>query len=92
MTSVVIGNSLTSIGALSFRDCSNLTNIYYKGSVEDWAEIFIDDRNVDLSNATIYYYSENEPALNSDGTAYDGYYWRYVDGAATPWVYQSSED
>lgn len=33
----------------------------------------------------MYYYSETEPELNSDGTAYDGNYWRYVDGVPTVW-------
>ena len=40
--------------------------------------------------ATIYYYSENEPALTEDGTAYDGNFWHYDEnGEIVVWVKQS---
>jgi hypothetical protein len=41
--------------------------------------------NNSLKEATRYYYSETEPALNEDGTDYDDNYWRYVDGAVVVW-------
>ena len=44
------------------------------------------------TNATRYYYSESKPTLNTDGTAYDGNYWRYVDSVVTPWVYTKPEE
>jgi len=68
-----------------------LTSVYYKGTVDEWLEISIDYTNHPLRIATRYYYSESEPALNSNGTAYDGNYWRYVDGVATPWVYTKED-
>ena len=38
--------------------------------------------------ATIYYYSENEPPLNEDGTAYDGNYWHYAEDGVTPVIWE----
>lgn len=42
-----------------------------------------------LPNLPCYYYSESEPTLNEDGTAYDGNYWKYDTDGVTPivWVY-----
>lgn len=52
--------------------------MYYNGSAADWANISIGEYgNETLTAAARYYYSETEPALNSDGTAYDGNYWHY---------------
>lgn len=48
-----------------------------------------DVANDKLTYADRYYYSETEPALNEDGSGYDGNYWRYADGVPTPWVYVS---
>ena len=42
--------------------------------------------NSALTSATLYYYSEPEPALNADGTAYDGNFWHYdTDGNVVIW-------
>ena len=54
---------------------------------EDYNNIELDGYGAVYDKVTtMYYYSESEPELNSDGTAYDGNYWRYVDGVPTPWV------
>ena len=88
LTSIMIPDSITSIGDYAFTNCSNLTSVYYKGTAETWANITIDDLNEPLTNATQYYYSESEPALNADGTAYDGNYWHYNEnGEITVWKY-----
>ena len=84
LTCVTIHDKVTSIGTNAFYGCSYVTKVYYKGSVVDWAKM---SSSSNFTSATVYYYSESEPALNSDGTAYDGNYWRYVDGVATAWVY-----
>jgi len=68
-----------------------LTNVYYKGTPSDWANITIGTYNSYLTNATRYYYSETEPALNSEGTAYDANYWRYVNGKISIWKYTYSQ-
>jgi len=36
----------------------------------------------------IYYYSENEPPLNEDGTAYDDNYWHYAEDGVTPVIWK----
>ena len=93
LTSVVIGNGVTSIGDYAFYNCNSLTSIYYKGTADEWAKIsIVASGNSALVNATRYYYTEREPALNSAGTAYGGKYWRYVDGVATPWVYEKRDE
>ncbi len=84
LTSVTISDSVTSINKSAFCGCSGLKTVYYKGTAEQWNKISIGTYNSKLTNATRYYYSESEPALNSDGTAYDGNYWHYADDGVTP--------
>ena len=90
LTSIVIPSGVTSVGEWAFSDCSSLDIVYYGGaSQSDWDVIEINtsyNQNNYLTSATRYYYSENEPLLNADGTAYDGNYWHYVNGAPTIWV------
>ncbi len=79
LTSVVIGDSVTSIGNYAFSDCDSLTSVYYKGTANEWSDISIGSyNNSDLTDANRYYYSENEPTE-------DGYWWHYVDGVPTAW-------
>lgn len=59
---------------------------YYHGSKTEFEEkVDFDDLNASWYDR-IYYYSSSEPPVNDDGTAYDGNYWRYVDGTPTVWV------
>lgn len=39
LTSVTIGNGVTSIGEYAFYNCSGLKNITYKGTVKEWNNI-----------------------------------------------------
>ena len=89
---IKIPSTVTSIGMNAFKNCGNLEYVYYEGTAEVWEKIAIGNYNTDLTSATRYYYSETEPTLNADETAYDGNYWRYVDGVATPWVYVKAEE
>ena len=89
LTSIVIPNSVTRIESWAFVGCYALESVYYDGTEGQWLQINIDDPNDDLTDADRYYYSETEPALNEDGSGYDGNYWRYADGVPTPWVYVS---
>lgn len=86
LTSLIIGNGITTIGSSAFYGCRNLANIYYAGAEEDWNKISIGYDNYSLTSATRYYYSETEPALNADGTAYDGNYWHYDNGEVIIWT------
>ena len=88
LTSIIIPDSVTSIGERAFDYCSGLTQVYYGGTLEDWAKISLGSSNTYLTNATRYYYSETEPELNEDGTAYNGNYWCYDEnGDVKVWLY-----
>ena len=86
LANITIPESVTSLGESAFVGCLSLESVYYLGSEQQWTQIEIDDSNSELLNVKIYYYSESEPSLNEDGTAYNGNYWRYVDGVPTPWI------
>ena len=88
LISIIIPDSVTSIGAYAFYNCSGLKTVYYKGTAEQWDKISINDGNGCLTNATRYYYSETEPTFNSDGTEYDGNYWRYDTDGVTPVIWK----
>ena len=74
MTSIVIPNSVTTIGRSAFSYCSSLGYICYKGAAEEWANIerFF-NFSEQLAAATIFYYVENEANVPTDG----GNYWHY---------------
>ena len=87
LTSVIIGTGVTSIGSYAFRYCSGLKTVFYKGTAEQWKQIPI-DYNYPLIYATRYYYSETEPSLNAEGTAYNGNYWHYDSDGKTPLIWK----
>ena len=39
LINIELPNSVTSIGDNAFWECSNLENVYYKGTIEDWCKI-----------------------------------------------------
>ena len=54
LTSVNIGTGVNTIWWDVFKD-SGLTNIYYSGTEDQWDEIYIDEQNETLLNATVHY-------------------------------------
>ena len=90
LTSIVIPDSITSIKNYTFDGCDSLESVYYVGTAEEWSAISIGSNNTPLTSATVYCYSESEPPLNTDGTAYDGSYWRYVDGVPAVWIKETN--
>ena len=87
LKSVTIPNSVTTICNAAFYYCNSLSTVYYGGTAAEWADISIDSTGNDkLTSATVYYYSETEPALNEDETAYDGNYWHFAEGEIVIWV------
>ena len=85
LTSVVIGDSVTSIGDSAFLNCSSLTEVYYNGTAAEWNSMYISSStvnhvngNINLINATRYYYSEEEPCE-------EGNFWHWVDGEVVVW-------
>ena len=75
VTSVIIPQSVVQINGSAFY--SALRRVYYCGTGEEWANVQNSCANV--SNATIYYYSETDP-----GT---GNYWHYGTDGVTPVVW-----
>ena len=71
LTNIIINKEVSSIGMKAFWFCDNLRTIYYMGTEADWIKISIDPFS-DVIYRDIYYYSETEPALKRDGTAYEG--------------------
>ncbi len=89
LTSIAIPNSMKSIGDDVFKNCTSLTSVYYIGTEAEWNAITIGSVNDKLNNTTKYFYSETEPKLNADGTAYDGNYWHYdANGNIVVWKKQ----
>jgi hypothetical protein len=90
LTYVVFGANVTTIANGAFAVCSDLTSVYYNGTESDWAAIAFGPDN--FTTATIYYFSAEEPALNDEGTAYNGDYWCYdEDGVICVWEYEVVE-
>ena len=87
LKSIVIGSSVNKINGQEFQYSKYIENVYYYGTKENWDAINISSTSNDyFINATRYYYSETEPSLNEEGTAYDDNYWHYVDGEVVVWT------
>ena len=54
LTSVTIGNSVTSIGGYAFEDCTGLTSVYYTGDIAGWCGIWFGN-----GSANPLYYAGN---------------------------------
>ena len=80
LINIIIPESMTSIGDYAFRDCSSLETVYYGGTVELWNGISIGTYNENLTNATLYYYSESQPTE-------DGNFWHYGPDGVTPVIW-----
>ena len=79
LKSVVMSNNVSLIDDIAFRNCPYLSKVYFDGSEEDWNSINISsDENSDLTEATRYYYSENQPTE-------EGNFWHWVDGEVKIW-------
>ena len=76
--SVIIPTTVKRIGKDAFAGCNSLEKVYYEGNVAEWNALTtnIADGNDYLTNATIYYYSEELPQINGD-------WWHYINGEVT---------
>ncbi len=55
LTSITIPKSITSIGYSAFEVCRSLTSAYYDGTESEWyANVFVHDRNRELTNVLIF--------------------------------------
>ena len=60
---VVVDAAVTSFGNYAFDGCTNLTDIYYLGTAEEWKAFTTGEGNAVISGCRIHY--ENEPCLIS---------------------------
>lgn len=80
LTSLVIPNTVISIGDSSFLYIADFEKVYYKGTKEEWDKYGITyDNNSSLFRASKYFYSETEPSDT------DNNYWHYVNDEVTEW-------
>ena len=80
LRSIVIPKSVVYIGDAAFSSNSSLGSVYYGGSQAEWEAITIKTSNMDLTNSTIYYYSETQPTEA-------GNYWHYDVDGVTPVIW-----
>lgn len=90
MEYIVLPASLDMLGVVAFLGCNAMQQIFYCGTQAQWNRIevqssyynySINDYDFGNEDATVYFYSENQPV-----TA--GNYWRYVNGVPTVWRWQ----
>ena len=56
---VTIQDNVNTIEEQAFRDCNNLKDIYYTGTLQQWSKIVIEDYNQELVNIKIHFKGEN---------------------------------
>ena len=78
LTTIVIPSSITSIAANAFYSCNSLETVYFIGTHQQWLQITINYDNSCITNATRYYYSDDQPSI-------PGNFWHYVNGEIAVW-------
>ncbi len=68
LKSLVIPVNAQYIGYCALDGCSDLTDIYYGGSEDEWESIDIDDGNEILDDVTIHFEYDGKSFIQADGT------------------------
>lgn len=82
---LLIGRLVDSIGEAFITASYEQTAVCYDGSAEEWANVNVGENNVLPAVDKIWFYSFDPPLLTEDNTAYQGRFWRYVNGVVTLW-------
>ena len=82
LESVILPKTITTIGMGAFDGCDELKYVYYAGTAEEWANVEI-KRLAFPDEATIYYFSEEEPQG-------EGNYWHY-DESGNPVIWSTAD-
>lgn len=83
LESIVIPSNVTKISSSAFG-FTNLSTVFYMGTVDDWSNI---DTEGSIVARNRYYYSEIQPTLNENGSDANGhYFWHYVNGEIVIWT------
>ena len=89
LTNIVIPASVTEIGDGAFEYCNALTAIYAKGDGKQIERL--KELTVNLTSAVVYAYSEEEPEISEDGSAYVGNYWHFDEDGVTPVIWKKAQ-
>lgn len=80
LESLTLSKHITEINENVFEQCTNFNTVYYQGTEEEWNNVVINTQNTTkryFTNATKYFYSENQPTT-------EGNYWHYDTDGITP--------
>ena len=78
--SIIIPKTVKTVEEYALYGCDDITHVFYEGSIEEWQDVYIAEKNYPLTNTavTVCYYSESAPDRS-------GSFWHYVDGIPTMW-------
>lgn len=83
LKTIILSEGINTINNYAFMNCNELTEIIIPQSVTSTGKNAFKG-----CYAKRYHYSETEPKLNADGTAYDGNYWHYDTDGITPKIWE----
>lgn len=72
ITTLTLPNTITDIGRRAFDGCTSLTDVYYGGTEEEWANINISTGNTPLENAQIHFTGESVKKYTVTFADHDG--------------------
>lgn len=67
LKSIVIPSGLMSVSRNAFRDCDNLTDVYFLGTESEWNEVYIDDLGNDVLSIAKIHFGGKIGDLDNDG-------------------------
>lgn len=57
---IIFTNSIKKIAESAFKDCDNLTDVYFDGTIEDWCNIEFGDSNANPMSKSLYLYIKDQ--------------------------------